>query len=104
MKDEMKLFGGVAGTMISSAGITIADINEWVSLICSIIGILITILTCIVLPLIAKIKKATEDGKITGDEIEDINDALKQGIEETNKMLDNKTKKEKKKKWSHSKD
>ena len=43
MKDEMKLFGGVAGTMISSAGITIADINEWVSLICSLIGIIITI-------------------------------------------------------------
>lgn len=98
MKDEMKLFGGVAGTMISSAGITIADINEWVSLICSLIGIIITITTCIVLPLIAKIKKAAEDGKITGGEIEDINNTLKQGVEETNKVLDNKAKKEKKRK------
>lgn len=98
MKDEMKLFGGFAGTMISSAGITISDINEWVSLICSLIGIIITITTCIVLPLIAKIKKAAEDGKITGDEIEDINNTLKQGVEETNKVLDNKAKKEKKRK------
>lgn len=98
MKDEMKLFGGVAGTMISSVGITIAEINEWVSLICSLIGIIITITTCIVLPLIAKIKKAAEDGKITGDEIEDINNTLKQGVEETNKVLDNKAKKEKKRK------
>ena len=98
MKDEIKLFGGVAGTMISSAGITIADINEWVSLICSLIGIIITITTCIVLPLIAKIKKAAEDGKITGDEIDDINNNLKQGVEETNKVLDNNAKKEKKRK------
>lgn len=98
MNDEIKLFGGVAGTMISSAGITIADINEWVSLICSLIGIVITITTCIVLPLIAKIKNAAEDGKITGDEIDDINNTLKQGIEETNKTLDNKAKKEKKRK------
>lgn len=97
MKDEMKLFGGVAGTMISSAGITIADINEWVSLVCSLIGIIITIVTCIVLPVIAKIKKASEDGKITGDEIEDINNTLKQGLEETNKVLDNEDKKEKRK-------
>ena len=98
MNDEIKLFGGVAGTMISSAGITIADINEWVSLICSLIGIVITITTCIVLPLIAKIKNAAEDGKITGDEIDDINNTLKQGIEETNNTLDNKAKKEKKRK------
>ena len=98
MKDEMKLFGGVAGTMISSAGITIADINEWVSLICSLIGIVITITTCIVLPLVAKIKKAAEDGNITGDEIEDINSTLKKGVEETNKVVDNKAKKEKKRK------
>lgn len=98
MKEEMKLFGGVAGTMISSAGITISEINELVSLICSLIGIIITITTCIVLPLIAKIKKAAEDGKITGDEIEDINNTLKQGVEETNKVLDNKDKKEKKRK------
>lgn len=97
MKDEMKLFGGVAGTMISSAGITIADINEWVSLVCSLIGIIITIVTCIVLPVIAKIKKASEDGKITGDEFEDINNTLKQGLEETNKVLDNEDKKEKRK-------
>lgn len=84
--------------MISSAGITIAEINEWVSLICSLIGIIITITTCIVLPLIAKIKNASEDGKITGDEIEDINNTLKQGVEETNKVLENKNKKEKKRK------
>ena len=98
MKDEMKLFGGAAGTMISSAGITIADINEWVSLFCSLIGIIITITTCIVLPLIAKIKNAAEDGKVTGDEIEDINNTLKQGVEETNKVLDNKAKRKKKRK------
>ena len=98
MKDEMKLFGGMAGTMISSAGITIADINEWVSLICSLIGIIITITTCIVLPLVAKIKNAAKDGNITGDEIEGINNTLKQGVEETNKALENKAKKEKKRK------
>ena len=92
MKEEAKLFGGVAGTIVSSAGITIADINEWVSLICSIIGILITIVTCIVLPVIAKIKKAGEDGKITGDEIDEINETIKRGVEEVNKVSENKNK------------
>ena len=51
----------------------------------AIAGLLITIVTCVIVPLWKKINKAKEDGKITPDELQEITDTLKDGIEQIKK-------------------
>lgn len=78
-----KLITGTIGTLISFLGyqISLDEVNQIVSIVCSILGILITFLGVVVVPFIKKLKDAKSDGKVTIDEVEDI-------IEDTKKNLD----------------
>lgn len=80
--------GGLAGVAISSVGITLADVESIVSIVCSIVGLLFTISMVLVIPVIKKIIAAKKDGKVTIDEVEDIVDTAKQGLEELNNEID----------------
>lgn len=79
-----KIIGGSIGTMVSFLGyqISLDEINQMVSIICSVLGVLITFLSVVVVPFIKKIKAAKADGKITIDEVEDILDDTKKNIDE----------------------
>ena len=81
---ESKLIGGIIGTAISMTGYTISldTVNQIVSIICSVLGILITFISVVVIPFIKKWKAAKEDGKVTVEEIEDIIDDTKKNIDE----------------------
>ena len=81
---ESKLIGGIVGTAISMTGYTISldTVNQIVSIICSVLGILITFISVVVIPFIKKWKAAKEDGKVTVEEIEDIIDDTKKNIDE----------------------
>ena len=85
--------GGLFGSMISAMGISSTqDIESITSIVCTIIGLLITITSCVIIPVAKKILQAKKDGKITPDEATDIIDTLDKGL----KDLDPKKKEEKK--------
>ena len=86
--------GGLFGTMLSAMGISSTqDIESITSIVCTIIGLLITITSCVIIPVAKKILSAKKDGKITPDEATDILDTLDKGL----KDLDPKKKEEEKK-------
>ena len=84
---DSNVFGGLIGTSICGIAITTAttQLQEVVSIVCTIIGLLITIITTIVIPVVKKYINAKKDGKVTIDEVEDIVDTLKDGIDKVNK-------------------
>lgn len=78
-----KLISGTIGTMVSFLGYSLSldEINQLVSIICSILGIIITFIGVVVVPFIRKVKEAKSDGKVTIDEVGDI-------VEDTKRNLD----------------
>ena len=89
------IFGGL-GSAISSVGLSVSaeTIDHIVSIICASIGLLITIITCLLIPLIKWIKKATKDGKIDETELDELSTILDDG----KKAIDSKNQVENKKK------
>ena len=81
-----KAVGGLTGVCVSALGISADELYSWVGIICSIVGLLITIATTVVIPFIKKLKRAKEDdGKIDADEMKDALDELKQNIDKIDK-------------------
>lgn len=76
-----EFIGGIVGTILSSTG-AIANLNEWLTIVSTIITILGGIVTLIVIPLVAWYKKSKEDGKITKDELEEGVNIIKDGVDE----------------------
>ena len=78
MDDLIKLGGGVTGTALSAAAAaTQTDpVYQIISLITAIVGLLVTIATTIVIPVIRWYLRARRDGKITSDELQDLADDL----------------------------
>lgn len=80
-------FCGMFGVALSASSLvappdTLQKMDLIISIICSILGLLFTITTVIVIPVVKKIIKAKKnDGKIDLDEAEDIVDTLKDGID-----------------------
>lgn len=77
-----KLLGGTIGTLVSMAGYSISldEVNQIVSIVCSVLGILITFISVVIIPFIKKVEQAKEDGKVTVDEVEEILDETKENI------------------------
>lgn len=78
-----KLIGGTVGTLVSFLGyqLSLDEINQIVSIVCSVLGIIITFVSVVVVPFIKKLKQAKSDGKITIDEVEEILDDTKDNID-----------------------
>lgn len=91
-KDITKLSCGSFGTILSAVGInSTQDVESITSIVCTILGLLITITSCIIIPVAKKIISAKKDGKIDADEATDIIDTLDEGLkklEETKKEED----------------
>ena len=96
MINEKGLIGGVVGSAISGVGATISleQLDRIISIVCSVFGVIITIICVIVIPLVRWYKEAKKDGKITKEEIKEGVDIAKNGIESVKGTLDNKNKKE----------
>ena len=79
-----KTLGGIFGTILSSMGMVISaeQLDHIVSIICSVVGAIIVILTSVIIPLAKWYKKAKADGKITKDEVQEGVDIVKNGIDE----------------------
>ena len=71
--DNVKSFiGGVSGSAVSFLGLSLEDADHIVGIICGVVGLIITIVSTVIIPLLRRIKKAKADGKITFDEVADI--------------------------------
>ena len=82
MQEDGKLIGGMFGTAISAvgAGLSVTELQAIVSIIATVIGLLITIMTGVVIPVLKKLKKAKEDGKVTVDEAIDMIETAADGL------------------------
>ena len=101
--DNVKSFiGGVGGSAVSFLGLSLEDADHIVGIVCGVVGLIITIISTVIVPLLRRIKKAKADGKITIDEVADIienttedlkkvNDNIKDNT--TNADIDNRTNK-----------
>ena len=84
-------FCGMFGVAISASSLvappdTLQKVDLIISIICSVLGLLFTITTVIIIPVVKKIIKAKKnDGKIDLDEAEDIVNTLKDGIDKMDK-------------------
>lgn len=76
---------GLTGSLISLTGINMGEIESIVSIVCGILGLFITIMGVIVIPVWKKIRDAKKDGKIDPEEVEDIVNALKNGMDKIDK-------------------
>lgn len=85
--------GALVGNIISFVGLSVSatEVDTIVSIVCSCVGLLITIIS-IVLSVIKWWKKASEDNKITSEEI----DELIHLIEDKKEDFQDKNKKENK--------
>ena len=87
---KTKTIGGLIGTAISSMGIVISteQLEQIISIICSVIGVIIVIITSIVIPLIQWHKKAKADGVITKDELDEAQQIISNGVSDVKDTLD----------------
>ena len=76
---------GLTGSLISLTGINMGEIESIVSIVCGIVGLFITIMGVIVIPVWKKIRDAKKDGKIDPEEVEDIVNTLKNGMDKIDK-------------------
>lgn len=76
---------GLTGSLISLTGINMGEIESIVSIVCGIVGLFITIMGVIVIPVWKKIRDAKKDGKIEPEEVEDIVNTLKNGMDKIDK-------------------
>lgn len=93
--DENHLIGGLLGTIISASGaaISVNDVQLVISIIATILGLLITITTSVVLPLIKQVRKIKEDGKITNEEVQETVEVINNGLKEVKEEIDKESKK-----------
>lgn len=90
MMQEDNLHIGVAGTLVSAAGVSLSvtDLQAIISIIVTVAGFVISVLIPLLLKLEAKIKAAKEDGKVNKEEMKDILSTGQEILEETKKVID----------------
>ena len=84
MIESEKLLGALIGNAVSTAG-WLQDMENIVSIVCCIAGLIITLITCVIVPVWKKIADAKKDGVLTPDELDGIADALQDGLDQINK-------------------
>ena len=84
MSESEKVLGALIGNAVSTAG-WLQDMENIVSIVCCIAGLIITLITCVIVPVWKKIADAKKDGVLTPDELDEIADALQDGLDQINK-------------------
>ena len=86
--DNVKSFiGGVSGSAVSFLGLSLEDADHIVGIVCGVVGLIITIISTVILPLLRRIKKAKADGKITLDEVADIIESTTEDMQHASEHL-----------------
>ena len=97
---EDKIMVGILGTSISAigTGLSVTELQAIISIIVTVLGFIISVLIPLIIKIIKKIKKARADGVITKEEVEDIASTAKEIVEESSKLIEEVSQKEKEKK------
>ena len=91
------LVGGTVGTMISALAINVDNlrsIESIVAIVCTSLGLLITIITSLIIPLVKWYARSKKDGKISADEVVDGVETLKDGLKNLKDNLEEEHKEE----------
>ena len=97
MVNHESLVGGTVGTMISALAINVDDlrsIESIVAIVCTSLGLLITIITSLIIPLCKWYARSKKDGKISADEVVDGVETLKDGLTDLKDKLEEEHKEE----------
>ena len=84
MNESEKLLGALIGNAVSTAG-WLQDMENIVSIVCCIAGLIITLITCVIVPVWKKIAEAKKDGVLTPDELDGIANTLQDGLDKIKK-------------------
>lgn len=82
--EDFKRIGALIGNALAVGG-WLADLENIVSIVCCIAGFLVTLITCIIVPVWKKIREVKEDGTIEPDELNEIAGTLQDGIDQIRK-------------------
>lgn len=66
MENEKGFIGGIAGSVVSFAGLSVSDLDHWVSIVCGVLGLIITLIFTVIVPAVKSAKSKDSDG---GEEI-----------------------------------
>ena len=91
MVNHESLVGGTVGTMISALAINVDNlrsIESIVAIVCTSLGLLITIITSLIIPLVKWYARSKKDGKISADEVVDGVETLKDGLQNLKNNLE----------------
>ena len=91
---------GVIGTAVSMAGtgMSVTELQAIISIIVTVLGFIISVLIPLIIKIVKKFKDAKADGVITKEEVEDIASTAKEIVEESSKLIEEVSQKEKEKK------
>ena len=95
MVNHESLVGGTVGTIVSALSIDVNDlhsIESIVAIVCTVLGLLITIVTSLIIPLCRWYAQSKKDGKISADEVVEGAQTLKDGLQDIQNKLENKSK------------
>ena len=97
---EDKIMVGILGTSISAigTGLSVTELQAIISIIVTVLGFSISVLIPLIMKIIKKIKDAKADGVVTKEEVEDIASTAKEIVEESSKLIEEVSQKEKEKK------
>ena len=84
MSESEKFLGALIGNVVSTAG-WLQDMENIVSIVCCIAGLIITLITCVIVPVWKKIADAKKDGVLTPDELDEIANTLQDGLDQIKK-------------------
>ncbi len=100
MVPDDKIMVGILGTSISAlgAGLSVTDMQAIISIIVTVLGFIISVLIPLIIKIVNKVKNAKADGVITKEEVEDIASTAKEIVDESSKLIEEVSQKEKEKK------
>lgn len=95
--NEDALTGGTIGTAISFSGtlFTASEFAIWVNIGLGILGAVITLTTTIIIPVIKWYKNSKKDGKVSAEEMDELQKLIKDGsisLEEAVKKINKESK------------
>ena len=87
MNKVVSIAGSLVGNVVSffAVALSMQDYESIVTIICAVVGLLITIVCSIVIPIVKWWRNAKKDGKIDNDELDELSDILSKGNEDINK-------------------
>ena len=97
---DEKITVGILGTSISAlgAGLSVTELQAIISMIVTVLGFIISVLVPLIIKIVYKIKNAKADGVVTKEEVEDIASTAKEIVDESSKLIEEVSQKEKEKK------